>query len=121
MIQPFWNHMNGIDYNPAVGQVMISVRGNNELFVIDHSTTTAQAASHTGGAHGEGGEILCRWGDPQQYKRDTAANRQLYQQHHTHWIEPGLPGAGHLLVFNTLRCSRKIAPSPSTPRTPPSS
>lgn len=100
MIQQFWNHVNGIDYNPALNQVMLSVRGNNEVFVIDRGTTTAQAATHTGGTHGKGGDILYRWGDPQQYNRGTASNRQLYQQHHTHWIEPGLPGAGNILIFN---------------------
>ena len=30
----------------------------------------------------------------------TAANRILYQQHHTHWIESGCPGVGNILIFN---------------------
>jgi len=99
-IQQFWNHANGIDYNAQLDQIMISIRGNSELFVIDHSTTTAQSASHTGGGHGKGGDILYRWGFAQQYDRGTAAQRKLYQQHHTHWIEPGLPGAGNILIYN---------------------
>jgi hypothetical protein len=99
-IPQFWNHANGIDYNPALDQVIISIRGNSELFVIDHGTTTAEAAGHAGGRHGQGGDILYRWGNPQQYDRGAAADRKLYQQHHTHWIEPGLPGAGNILVFN---------------------
>jgi len=99
-IPQFWNHVNGIDYNVALDQVMLSIRGNNELFVVDHGTTTAQAASSAGGRYNKGGDILYRWGDPQQYNRGTVANRQLYQQHHTHWIAPGLPGAGNILIFN---------------------
>lgn len=99
-IPQFWNHVNGLDYNAALDQVMISVRGNNELFVVDHATTTAQAASHAGGRYNKGGDILYRWGDPQQYNRGTAANRILYQQHHTHWIPDGLPGAGNILIYN---------------------
>jgi len=99
-IQQFWNHANGIDYNTQLDQIMISIRGNSELFVIDHGTTTAQSASHVGGAHSKGGDILYRWGYAQQYDRGTAAQRQLYQQHHTHWIEPGLPGAGNILIYN---------------------
>ncbi len=99
-IPQFWNHVNGIDYHPQFDQVMLSVRANNELFVIDHGTTTAQAAGHAGGRYNKGGDILYRWGDPQQYNRGTAANRILYQQHHTHWIEPGLPGAGNILIYN---------------------
>ena len=99
-IPQFWNHVNGIDYSAQLDQIMISVRANNELFVIDHGITTAQAASHAGGRYNKGGDILYRWGDPQQYNRGTAANRILYQQHHTHWIEPGLPGAGNILIYN---------------------
>jgi hypothetical protein len=99
-IPQFWNHVNGIDYNADLDQVMISVRGNNEVFIVDHATTNAQAASHAGGRQNQGGDILYRWGDPQQYNRGTTANRILYQQHHTHWIPAGLPGAGNILIFN---------------------
>ena len=99
-IQQFWNHVNGIDYNAQFDQVMLSIRGNSELFVIDHSTTTAQSASHAGGTRGKGGDILYRWGWAQQYDRGTTAERKLYQQHHTHWIEPGLAGAGNILIYN---------------------
>lgn len=99
-IPQFWNHVNGIDYSPQLDQIMISVRGNSELFVIDHQVTTAQAASHTGGRYGKGGDILYRWGNPAQYNRGTAGNQQLYQQHHTHWIETNCPGAGNILIFN---------------------
>ena len=99
-IPQFWNHVNGIDYHAGFDQVMLSIRGNNELFVVDHGTTAAQAASHAGGRYNKGGDILYRWGDPQQYDRGTSGNRQLYQQHHTHWIAEGLPGAGNILIFN---------------------
>ena len=99
-IPQFWNHVNGIDYHPQFDQVMLSVRGNSELIVIDHSTSTAQAAGHAGGRYGRGGDVLYRWGNPQQYDRGGAAQRTLFQQHHTHWIEPGLPGAGNILIFN---------------------
>jgi hypothetical protein len=99
-IPQFWNHVNGIDYNAQLDQVMLSIRGNSELFIIDHQLTTAQAASHTGGRYGKGGDILYRWGNPAQYNRGTAANQQLYQQHHTHWIETNCPGAGNILIFN---------------------
>ena len=92
--------MNGIDYNVELDQVMLSIRGNSELFVIDHQLTTAQAAGTNGGRYSKGGDILYRWGNPAQYNRGTAASEQLYQQHHTHWIETGCPGAGTILIFN---------------------
>jgi len=99
-VQQFWNHANGIDYNASLDQIMISIRGNSELFVIDHGTTSLQSSSHAGGRYNRGGDILYRWGYAQQYDRGTGADRKLYQQHHTHWIEPGLPGAGNILIFN---------------------
>ena len=48
-IPAFWNHMNSIEYNADLDQIMLSVRGQSEFWIIDHSTTTAQAAGHTGG------------------------------------------------------------------------
>ncbi|MCX7003200.1 MAG: DUF1566 domain-containing protein [bacterium] len=99
-IPQFWNHVNAIDHNPQLDQVILSIRGNSELFVIDHQVTMAQAASHSGGRYNKGGDILYRWGNPQQYNRGTSANQILYQQHHTHWIETNRPGAGNILIFN---------------------
>ena len=100
MIQQFWNHVNGIDYNAQFDQIMLSVRNNSELFVIDHSTTTAQAAGHTNGLYNKGGDILYRWGCAAQYDRGASSPQQLFQQHHTHWIETNCPGAGNILIFN---------------------
>ncbi len=94
----FWNHMNSIDYNPELDQIILSVRGNSELWVIDHSTTTAEAAGHTGGRSGKGGDLLYRWGNPAMY--GAPGDQVLLQQHDAQWIEPGRPGAGNMLIFN---------------------
>ncbi len=99
-IPAFWNHMNAIYYNVALDQIILSVRGNSEVWVIDHSTTTAEAAGHTGGKHGKGGDLLYRWGNPIMYKAGTKSDQKLYQQHDAQWIDPGHPGAGDILVFN---------------------
>ena len=99
-IQQFWNHMNGLDYNAQLDQIVLSVRGNSELWVIDHQTTTAQAAGHTGGRYNKGGDLLYRWGNPAQYKLGTGANQILWQQHDVQWIATNCPGAGHLLIHN---------------------
>lgn len=95
-----WLHANAIDYNPQLDQIMISVHGFNELWVIDHSTTTAQAAGHTGGHQGKGGDILYRWGNPMAYRQGTTADTKIFLQHHTHWIAQGLPQAGSIMIFN---------------------
>ncbi len=96
----FWNHMNSIDYNPTFDQILMSVRGNSELWVIDHSTTTAQSASHAGGNRGKGGDLLYRWGNPLTYGAGTVSNQQFYEQHDAEWIKSDCPGAGHIMVFN---------------------
>ena len=88
-----WTHTNAIAYNPNLDQIMLSPRQFSELWVIDHSITTEEAAS-------EKGDLLYRWGNPQNYQAGTADDQQLFWQHDTHWIPDGLPGEGNILVFN---------------------
>ncbi|MBP7864773.1 MAG: aryl-sulfate sulfotransferase [Acidobacteria bacterium] len=95
-----WMHTNGVHYNAALDQVVLSVRHFSEFWVIDHGTTPAEAAGHTGGRRGRGGDLLYRWGNPAAYGRGTTGDQVFYGQHHAHWIADGLPGAGHFLVFN---------------------
>jgi hypothetical protein len=96
----FWNHANAIDYNASFDQIMLSVRNNSEIWIIDHSTTTAEAQSHSGGRSGKGGDLLFRWGNPVCYKLGTWNDQKLYQQHDAQWIDAGRPGTGNILVFN---------------------
>ena len=93
-------HTDSIDYNEQYDQILISVHNYNEIWVIDHSTTTEEAAGHTGGNSGKGGDLLYRWGNPQAYGRGTASDEKLFSQHDASWIKPGLPGAGDILIFN---------------------
>ena len=51
---PDWNHTNAIAYNAQLDQIVLTVLGFNEIWVIDHSTTTAEAAGHSGGRGGRG-------------------------------------------------------------------
>jgi hypothetical protein len=95
-----WLHANAIGYNADLDQIVISVNAFNEFWIIDHSTTTAEAAGHTGGVRGMGGDLLYRWGNPQAYDRGTELDRKFYRQHNTHWIEPGLAGEGRILLYN---------------------
>lgn len=95
-----WNHMNAVDYNEFLDQVVVSVNIFSEFWIIDHSTTTAEAAGHTGGNRGKGGDILYRWGNPETYGRGTASDRYDYRNHNVQWIDPGLPGATHILYYN---------------------
>lgn len=98
MVSSDWNHTNSVDYNPALDQIVLSIHSFSEIWVIDHSTTTAEAAGHSGGNSGRGGDLLYRWGNPAAY--GAAGQQQLYTQHDAEWIEPGLPGEGNILIFN---------------------
>ena len=95
-----WNHFNGLDYDPVNDLIMFSARPQSEIYIIDHSTTTAEAAGHTGGTHGKGGDFLWRWGNPEAYDAGTIANQTLVHQHDPRFIPPGYPGAGNVTVFN---------------------
>ena len=98
-----WNHINAVDYNQELDQIMLSVHHFGEIWVIDHSTTTQEAAGHTGGNSGMGGDLLYRWGNPQTYDRGDVTDQMLFGQHDSHWIEPGLTGEGNILIFNNGR------------------
>ncbi len=95
-----WIHANAVDYNPKFDQIMLSAHNMGELWIIDHSTTTQEAASHSGGKSGKGGDLLYRWGNPQTYRAGTAKDQKLYAEHNTNWITSGLQGEGDILVFN---------------------
>jgi hypothetical protein len=84
-----WIHMNGLDYNAALDQIAFSSHNLNEIYVIDHSTTTAEAAGHSGGNSGKGGDILYRWGNPLAYRAPGTANFNTV--HDAHWISADDP------------------------------
>ncbi len=95
-----WIHVNAIDFNPYLDQIVFSSRPFNEFYIIDHSTSTAEASGSTGGNSGMGGDILYRWGNPQVYGRGESSDKYFSVVHGANWIDDGLPGEGNILAFN---------------------
>jgi hypothetical protein len=95
-----WTHINGIDFHEKFNQIILSVHNFNEIWVIDHSTTSQEAAGHTGGNSGKGGDILYRWGNPRAYGMGTQRDQKFFGQHDAQWVDWGCPGQGNILVFN---------------------
>jgi hypothetical protein len=93
-------HTNSVDYNAALDQVVLSVPRFDEIWIIDHGTTTEEAAGSSGGRRGRGGDLLYRWGNPKACGRGAESDQQLFAQHDARWIPEGLPGAGRIMVFN---------------------
>lgn len=97
-----WLHMNGIEYIEEFDQILFSCRHVDEIFIIDHSTTTAEAAGHTGGNYDKGGDILYRYGNPANYDRGANQDQVLYGQHDARWIPATCTEPARISIFNNL-------------------
>ena len=73
---------------------------DGKLWILDHSTTTEEAAAIRGGRWGRGGDLLWRWGNPSVYDRGAEEDRLLFLQHDPTWIPGDAPGELRLLLFN---------------------
>ena len=95
-----FSHINSVDYHEEFDQILLSMRTQNEIWIIDHSTTIEESANHSGGRYKKGGDILYRWGNPQVYGAGDESDQFLYDQHDPRWVEEGCPGEGHITIFN---------------------
>lgn len=90
-------HANSIEYDIHNDLIYISVNYYSEVWVIDHSTTTSQAMTSTGGNYNKGGDLVYRFGNPSTY--DSNEERIFFNNHFCNIIKEGLPGEGNIMVF----------------------
>ena len=107
-----WMHTNSIDYNPTLDVILLSVAKFHEIWIIDRSTSSEEAAAHHGGTWGSGGDVLFRWGNPQAYRSGDSTDQKLFFQHDAHWIDElvgeSYPYYGSIILFNN-RVSTSIS------------
>lgn len=94
-----WLHTNAIDYNAQHDLILLSVRTFSEVWVIDHSTSTAEAKTHQGGRYKRGGDLLYRFGNPKAFDHETNSPQRLFRQHDARWLGDTSQGLS-VLVFN---------------------
>ncbi len=102
-----WMHVNSIDYHPELDQIMINVPTFNEIWIIDHSTTTEEASGSSGGNSGMGGDLLWRWGNPMTYHQGDEEDQKLFFQHDALWaldyLDESNPDFGKISIFNNQK------------------
>ncbi|MEM1216844.1 MAG: arylsulfotransferase family protein, partial [Bacteroidota bacterium] len=99
-------HLNSVDYQPEWDQIVVSSRKFSEVWVIDHSTTAAEAATNQGGRSGQGGALLYRFGNPAAWQQP--GEQQLFSQHDARWL-PQPSGETAISVFNNAYASNTSA------------
>lgn len=88
-------HANAIEYDEEKDLIYLSVNFFSEVWVIDHSTTTAEARSDSGGNYDRGGDLVYRFGNPAAYK-NPEGNRIFYHNHNPTLV----PDSNNILVFS---------------------
>lgn len=93
-------HANAVDYNPELDLILLSSPTYGEVWFIDHSTSSEEVITSTGGTHNVGGDIVYRFGNNEAFGEGTREVSTLFWQHDVHWIDKGLKGSNNILVYN---------------------
>lgn len=95
-----WVHVNAIHYNVDLDHILLSAPMFDEIWMIDHGTTTSEAADSVGGNRGVGGDLLWRWGNPESYDKGNFSDQEFFFQHDCQWVEEGTRFEDHISVFD---------------------
>ncbi|WP_452226214.1 aryl-sulfate sulfotransferase [Lacinutrix cladophorae] len=91
-------HANGIDYDENKDVIFLSINFFNEIWVVDHSTSTLEASTNSGGNYNKGGDLIYRFGNPLAYD-NLQGEIRFDRNHFPNLLENGVPGEGNLLVY----------------------
>jgi hypothetical protein len=92
-----WIHVNSIDYNEALGHIVINSRQWSTFFVIDHDKTfvsTSNWEANRLAAAGQDGDFIYRFGNPSAYNQgkppafNSEGEQQIFGAHNIQWIKP---------------------------------
>ncbi len=118
-----WIHVNALDYNEDLDQIVISSSAVSEIHVIDHGATfvAGDPEQSIELAASDAGDFVFRWGNPcvsntgdcpsmvMDGRYPDNGHAQLFFMHDIQWIRgkelaapsvSDLPGAGNFLVFD---------------------
>lgn len=90
-------HGNGIAYDQEKDVVFFSANFYSEIWVIDHSTSTQEAATSSGGNYDKGGDLLYRFGNPSAYQNQNG-DRLFTNNHYPNLLKDD--DEGKILVFS---------------------
>jgi len=90
-------HANAITYDEINDVILLSVNFYSEVWVIDHSTSTEEAKSHSGGNYGKGGDLIYRFGNPETYM-NSFGSRLFHNNHYPNLLKG--EDLGKLLIFS---------------------
>ena len=96
-----WLHFNSVSYNAELDQIALSGHTFDEIYIIDHGTTSSQSSGHVGGTQGKGGDLLYRWGNPAAYNQGGDTDQVFNGQHDPHWIQYG-DYTNSIITFNNM-------------------
>ncbi|HEY5622856.1 MAG TPA: aryl-sulfate sulfotransferase [Gammaproteobacteria bacterium] len=117
-----WIHINSIDYNAVLDQIILNNSAFSESYVIDHGGTFVPGDPEESIrlAASDAGDFIFRWGNPCVYdagdcpastdegQSSTNGHQQVFFSHDIQWIRDrelgpeigDLPGAGNFLIFD---------------------
>lgn len=88
-------HINSVSYDPVHDLILVSVHMMNEIFILDHSTTTP--SDTTSGKYKHGGDILFRWGAPSNFGAKGSTICDVV--HGGNFVPAGYANAGNPMFF----------------------